>query len=189
MAQCGGALIHWYNFVCACDSSRGEFHCENPASLCTITLSNQHIFCNHQVQWWLVRFPNCIVYSWVYNTQKTVKFFFDCFHSHHLAMHWYKLIRIGIFRVSSPGFQLEKLFFIHTVRSYSHSTATAEFVISIGLKKWDGFLTFSNCIIQERAKYCPGEIWKCWNVKNTVDLRLLMTLQIRRWPLQIRRWQ
>ena len=87
------------------------------------------------------------------------------------------------------GFQLEKLFFIHTVRSYSHSTATAEFVISIGLKKWDGFLTFSNCIIQERAKYCPGEIWKCWNVKNTVDLRLLMTLQIRRWPLQIRRWQ
>ena len=26
------------------------------------------------------------------------------------------------------GFQLEKLFFIHTVRSYSHSTATAEFV-------------------------------------------------------------
>merc|ERR1712016_125582 len=27
------------------------------------------------------------------------------------------------------GFQLEKHFFIHTVRSYSHSTATAEFVI------------------------------------------------------------
>ena len=31
----------------------------------------------------LVRFPNCIVYSWVYNTQKTVKFDFDCFHSLH----------------------------------------------------------------------------------------------------------
>ena len=31
----------------------------------------------------LVRFPNCIVYSWVYNTQKTVKFNFDCFHSLH----------------------------------------------------------------------------------------------------------
>ena len=32
---------------------------------------------------YLVRFPNCIVYSWVYNTQKTVKFNFDCFHSLH----------------------------------------------------------------------------------------------------------
>ena len=31
----------------------------------------------------IVRFPNCIVYSWVYNTQKTVKFNFDCFHSLH----------------------------------------------------------------------------------------------------------
>ena len=31
----------------------------------------------------IVRFPNCIVYSWVYNTQKTVKFDFDCFHSLH----------------------------------------------------------------------------------------------------------
>ena len=31
----------------------------------------------------VVRFPNCIVYSWVYNTQKTVKFDFDCFHSLH----------------------------------------------------------------------------------------------------------
>ena len=31
----------------------------------------------------VVRFPNCIVYSWVYNTQKTVKFNFDCFHSLH----------------------------------------------------------------------------------------------------------
>ena len=36
---------------------------------------------------------------------------------------------------------------------------------------------------------CLEQIWKCWNVRNTVDLRLLMTLQIRRWPLQIRRWQ
>ena len=90
------------------------------------------------------------------------------------------------------GFQLEKHFFIHTVRSYSHSTATAEFVTSIGLKKWDGFLTFSTVFVkitQEKAKYCPGQIWKCWNVRNTVDLRLLMTLQIWRWPLQIRRWQ
>ena len=30
---------------------------------------------------YVVKFPNCIVYSWVYNTQKTVKFDFDCFHS------------------------------------------------------------------------------------------------------------
>ena len=87
------------------------------------------------------------------------------------------------------GFQLEKLFFIHTVWSYSHSTGTAKFVTSIGLKKWDGFLTFLTEYTQEKAKYHPQQIWKCWNVRNTVDLRLLMTLQIRRWPLQIRRWQ
>ena len=36
-----------------------------------------------RIVWKLVRFPNCIVYSWVYNTQKTVKFDFDCFHSLH----------------------------------------------------------------------------------------------------------
>ena len=56
------------------------------------------------LEWWhsLVRFPNCIVYSWVYNTQKTVKIFFDGFHSLHLAMHWYKSIIIGKVRVSSP---------------------------------------------------------------------------------------
>ena len=58
----------------------------------------------------LVRFPNCIVYSWVYNTQKTVKFFFDCFHSLHQAMHWYVSIRIGIFRVSSPGSNWKNFF-------------------------------------------------------------------------------
>ena len=63
------------------------------------------------------------------------------------------------------GFQLEKLFFIHTVRSYSHSTATAEFVTSIGLKKWDGFLTFSTefpkkkpNIAQEKSE--SAEMWE-----------------------------
>ena len=59
---------------------------------------------------YLVRFPNCIVYSWVYNTQKTVKNFFDCFHSLHQAMHWYVSIRIGIFRVSSPGSNWKNFF-------------------------------------------------------------------------------
>ena len=59
---------------------------------------------------YLVRFPNCIVYSWVYNTQKTGKFFFDCFHSLHQAMHWYVSIRIGIFRVSSPGSNWKNFF-------------------------------------------------------------------------------
>ena len=38
---------------------------------------------DNQAGLYVVRFPNCIVYSWVYNTQKTVKFDFDCFHSLH----------------------------------------------------------------------------------------------------------
>ena len=65
------------------------------------------------------------------------------------------------------GFQLEKLFFIHTVRSYSHSTATAEFVTSIGLKKWDGFLTFSTVFVkitQEKSQILPRtnlKVLKC----------------------------
>ena len=86
------------------------------------------------------------------------------------------------------GFQLEKLFFIHTVRSYSHSTATAEFVISIGLKKWDGFLTFSTefpkkkpNIAQEKSE--SAEMWEMqliwafwWKYKSGGG-----RLQIRRW--------
>ncbi len=65
------------------------------------------------------------------------------------------------------GFQLEKLVFIHTVRSYSHSTATAEFVTSIGLKKWDGFLTFSTVFVkitQEKSQILPRtnlKVLKC----------------------------
>ena len=58
----------------------------------------------------LVRFPNCIVYNWVYNTQKTVKIFFDGFHSLHLVMHWYKSIIIGKVRVSSPGSNWKNFF-------------------------------------------------------------------------------
>ena len=62
-------------------------------------------------------------------------------------------------------FQLEKLFFIHTVRSYSHSTATAEFVTSIGLKKWDGFLTFSTELPKKKPnithdKSESAEMWE-----------------------------
>ena len=85
-------------------------------------------------------------------------------------------------------FQLEKLFFIHTVRSYSHSTATAEFVTSIGLKKWDGFLTFSTefpkkkpNIAQEKSE--SAEMWEMqliwafwWKYKSGGG-----RLQIRRW--------
>ena len=43
-------------------------------------------------------------------SKKTVKIFFDCFHSHHLAMHWYKSIRIGKVRVSSPGSNWKNFF-------------------------------------------------------------------------------
>ena len=82
----------------------------------------------------LVRFPNCIVYSWVYNTQKTVKFFFDGFHSLHLAMHWYKSIIIGKVRVSSPGSNWKNSF------SFTQFKVTAillpEFVTLIGLLNW-----------------------------------------------------
>ena len=120
----------------------------------------------------VVRFPNCIVYSWVYNTQKTVKFFFDCFHSLHQAMHWYVSIRIGIFRVSSPGSNWKKLFFIHTVRSYSHSTATAEFV-----KATAGFVMSSEASDQlyfshfSTFRFVLGNIWlfSCVILTNTVE--------------------
>ena len=53
--------------------------------------------------------------------QKTVKFVFDCFHSLHLAMHWYKSIRIGKVRVSSLGSNWKKLFF------HSHSSKLQPF--------------------------------------------------------------
>ena len=39
--------------------------------------------------------PLLLVVGWVYNTPKTVKFFFDTFHSFHLVTHWKKVIEIG----------------------------------------------------------------------------------------------
>ena len=39
--------------------------------------------------------PLLLKVGWVYNTPKTVKFFFDTFHSIHLVMHWEKVIKIG----------------------------------------------------------------------------------------------
>ena len=42
-----------------------------------------------------VRQPLLLVVGWVYNTPKTVKFFFDTFHSFHLVTHWKKVIEIG----------------------------------------------------------------------------------------------
>ena len=58
------------------------------------------------------------------------------------------------------GFQLEKLFFIHTVRSYSHSTATAEFV-----KATAGFVMSSEASDQlyfshfSTFRFLLGNIW------------------------------
>ena len=49
----------------------------------TLTHFESWKFYTWKVRKFIVRFPNCIVYSWVYNTQKTVKFNFDCFHSLH----------------------------------------------------------------------------------------------------------
>ena len=46
-------------------------------------------------------------------------FFFDGFHSHHLAMHWYKSIRIGKVRVSSPDSNWKNFF------SFTHFEVTA----------------------------------------------------------------
>ena len=39
--------------------------------------------------------PLLLVVGWVYNAPKTVKFFFDTFHSFHLVTHWKKVIEIG----------------------------------------------------------------------------------------------
>ena len=58
------------------------------------------------------------------------------------------------------GFQLEKLFFIHKVRSYSHSTATAEFV-----KATAGFVMSSEASDQlyfshfSTFRFLLGNIW------------------------------
>ena len=39
--------------------------------------------------------PLLLVVGWVYNTPKTVKFFFASFHRVHLVTHWEKVIKIG----------------------------------------------------------------------------------------------
>ena len=70
------------------------------------------------------------------------------------------------------GFQLEKLFFIHTVRSYSHSTATAEFV-----KATAGFVMSSEASDQlyfshfSTFRFVLGNIWlfSCVILTNTVE--------------------
>ena len=84
--------------------------------------SNEEVFFGLK----LVRFPNCIVYSWVYTVQYPKKqlnlsLTASTLHSLHLAMHWYKSIRIGKVRVSSLGSNWKKLFF------HSHSSKLQPF--------------------------------------------------------------
>ena len=87
------------------------------------------------------------------------------------------------------GFQLEKLFFIHTVRSYSHSTATAEFVIChrricifIRRLRSTAFLTFQHFQIS------PGQYLAfSWEIQlKKWEIHLISLSQSK---LQIRRWQ
>ena len=63
------------------------------------------------IRWELVRFPNCIVYSWVYNTQKTVKFDFDCFHSLHSNLYFGSRLGLQYPKNSKSSQRIFLLFF------------------------------------------------------------------------------
>ena len=74
--------------------------------------------------------PLLLVVGWVYNTLKTVKFFFASFHSIHLVTHCGKGIIIGLVGVWTWDYPLGALRLNHWVQSYSHSMGATDFVKS-----------------------------------------------------------